>query len=774
MKKLKFSIIKIARVIVQTIFFIFLPMLYINAFSGIQQMYLALINQSFNLAQQLPQLVSAISIIPLTMLLGRFFCGWLCAFGAMGDLLYAFSKNVLKNKFKINEKVDQYLKYLKYVVLLLIVVLIWTMNSKIFMAASPWDAFGMLFTVGRLPALSFVATNLLMGLVFIGLIIAGSLLVERFFCRYLCPLGAVFALTSGLRIAKIKKVTTDCGKCRMCTKNCSMGIPLYTMDKVDSGECIQCMKCVSVCPRKNVTLTITEQDVRPLIVSAVAVSLMTGFYYAGSFAANAVGLPQVSAVTINTNAVDVANRIYKDGVYEGSGIGFSGATTTVKVTIKNDQINSITTISSGDDPQFYDRAFTSITNAILSSQSSAVDSVSGATYSSQGIMQAVANALGKAKVSGGVVVANGQMNNKTQSQNNSASAVAINIVDSANTSLTDGTYQGIGSGFNGSTKVSVNITNGKIDQISTISTGDTPEYYKKAFSRISSAIIKKQAAKVDAVSGATYSSRGIMQAVANALGKAGATSAQTAVSVQPQKKPAAVKVSATTGVLSDGTYQGTGSGFNGSTKVSVKIQAGKITNISTISTGDTREYYNTAFPSVSSAIISRQTAKVDAVSGATYSSRGIMQAVASALGKAGATSAQTAVTTKTPTKVATTKVSTTKGVLADGTYQGTGSGFNGNTTVSVTVKNGKVTSISTISTGDTNQFYNSAFPTVSNAIISRQTANVDAVSGATYSSQGIMQAVANALGKAGASSSQTALTTQKAPSRSHGDEEWDD
>ena len=175
-----------------------------------------------------------------------------------------------------------------------------------------------------------------------------------------------------------------------------MGIPLYKMDKVDSGECIQCMKCVSVCPRKNVTLTITEQDVRPLIVSAVAVSLMTGFYYAGSFAANAIGLSQVSAVTQNTNAVDATNSMYKDGIYEGSGSGFRGATTTVQVTIKNDKIIDISTIASGDDAPFYDRAFTSITNAILSSQSSAVDGVSGATYSSQGIMQAVANALGKA------------------------------------------------------------------------------------------------------------------------------------------------------------------------------------------------------------------------------------------------------------------------------------------------------------------------------------------------------------------------------------------
>lgn len=88
---------------------------------------------------------------------------------------------------------------------------------------------------------------------------------------------------------------------------------------------------------------------------------------------------------------------YKNGVFEGSGIGFRNGTTTVSVTIKNDIIKNINVLSNEDTPRFFDNASTQVINEIMNTQSTKVDVVSRATYSSVGIMDAVQNALDKAK-----------------------------------------------------------------------------------------------------------------------------------------------------------------------------------------------------------------------------------------------------------------------------------------------------------------------------------------------------------------------------------------
>jgi polyferredoxin len=394
----RFSILQISRLLIQIVFFIFLPSLYIGALNGIKEIYLAIIHLSFSTAL-LPQIIEVIAVIPISIFLGRFFCGWMCAFGSFSDFIYSISHNVWKKKWKVSEQADAWMKFIKYAILAVLVAAVWSFNIILFSTASPWDVFGMLATVGKAPDFSYVITNLTVGFViFIG-IVAASTVIERFFCRYLCPMGAIFAIVSKLRIAKIKKPSAQCGNCRACTNNCSMGIPLYKMDEVSSGECINCMKCVTACPRGNTDFTIAQKDVRPLMASAAAVAAITGMYYTGSFTMN-TSVPNTVTVSGETGQSASANKIYNDGTYEGTGSGFRGGTTKVSVTIKNDKISSISTISHEDTREFYDRAYPFVSQETISTQSSQVDAVSGATYSSNGIMEAVADALNQAKISG--------------------------------------------------------------------------------------------------------------------------------------------------------------------------------------------------------------------------------------------------------------------------------------------------------------------------------------------------------------------------------------
>jgi uncharacterized protein with FMN-binding domain/ferredoxin len=418
----KKSVLQLSRLVIQILFFIFLPALYFQALTGIRQLYTAIIHQQFSMALW-PQMTEAIVIIPVTLLVGRFFCGWMCAFGSFTDFVYQISQKIFHKKIKIGEPMDRRMKYLKYAVLLVLIIASWTLNTSVFSSSSPWDVFGMLATVGKAPDFSYVLSNLTIGLALFVLIVFASAFTERFFCRYLCPMGAIFSLVSKSKIVKITKPAGNCGNCRACTNACAMGIPLYRMDSVDSGECIDCMKCVSVCPRKNAGAAVSGKDVRPLAAGITAAAVVAGMYYtnlklsqigkstfpsvsqsgqtASGGTGQSAGLVQSDGNTGESNS-SVSSALpsgqYKDGTYHGSGTGFRGGTTTVTVIVSGGKITAVNVDSNEDSPNFFNSAYTTVSSEIISSQSTEVDAVSGATYSSKGIMAAVANALQTAKI----------------------------------------------------------------------------------------------------------------------------------------------------------------------------------------------------------------------------------------------------------------------------------------------------------------------------------------------------------------------------------------
>lgn len=535
----KISKIQIFRHLVQIILFFLLPGLYIMAFSELKGVYQMILKGNFNFVQAFPGIFELVTILFMTILLGRFFCGWVCVFGAYNDLINEISKNVFKIKFKINDELDFVLKYLKYLILAIIMVLSWTLGSSILGSASPWEAFA------QITDISLVLSDFAVGLLLLLLITIGAMFVERFFCRYLCPLGAVFTLISKLSIFKIRKPKDKCGKCRICTTNCSMGIPLYTVNSVRGGECINCLKCTEVCTRKNTAANIAGADVNSGLAGSAAIAAFAGMYALnGSASKILVNKGLASSSSISTSSMQANYSNYKDGTYEGQGTGFRGGTTSVSITIKSGKITSVETVSTEDTPDFYQRASGTIIDDILSSQSTSVDTVSGATFSSNGIIEAVNDALNNALASSAV--------SKSESANTSNTAASDSVSEVSSSSETDvsnsenaasetaytssqetgssssketkykdGTYEGEGSGFRGgTTTVSVTVKSGKITSIETISTEDTPDFYERSSGTVIDKIISSQSTSVDTVSGATFSSRGIMEAVESALSKA--------------------------------------------------------------------------------------------------------------------------------------------------------------------------------------------------------------------------------------------------------------
>lgn len=340
-----------------------------------------------------------------TYFLGRFFCGWMCAFGALQDWIFELAGVFRKRKTKVPAGLDAALKKLKYAVLLLAVIFIWTLEMSPALGYNPLDAFGVISSDPGVESLKLLFESFLPGTVILIVILLTSAFIERFFCRYLCPTGAIFALGSRLRLIFIRKNREDCSSssCRLCTNSCSMGIDMSKHDEIHSGECIDCLKCIDACRKSNTRLALLGKQVNHLVMAIVSVALISGAIIGG----NSILKKSLEAEPSETKASDysenseakeepvetaVPKGIYKDGIYEGTGIGFRGETK-VSVVVENGLITDIEVVDSQDDEKFLVRAESGVVESIISSQSLEVDAVSGATYSSDGIMEAVRNAV---------------------------------------------------------------------------------------------------------------------------------------------------------------------------------------------------------------------------------------------------------------------------------------------------------------------------------------------------------------------------------------------
>lgn len=346
----------------------------------------------------------------------------------------------------------------------------------------------------------------------------------------------------------------------------------------------------------------------------------------------------------------------------------------------------------------------------------------------------------------------------------------------------DGTYQGSGTGFGGTITVQVTVSGGKITAVDILSaSGETGSYFASAQGVVSK-VLSSQSPNVDAVSGATYSSNGIIQAVQNALSQAGNSDSATPTPT-PTPKPAKKPKKDTSVSYKDGVYEGQAEGFDGTVTVKVTIKNGKIKKISNTNT-DTPEFFNKAWKTIKSNVISRQsTSEIDTVSGATFSSNGILGALSQALSKAdqsGTTDSKEEDITPTPTTVpdeTVTPIPTeiphpTKtpdnpsdeqpvvNLLKDGTYTGSAMGYSGQVNITLTIKDGKITEV-TNTNSDTRSFFNKAWRSIQPKILEKQsTEGIDTVSGATFSSMGILDASKIALEQAKNTEVQPSVTPE--------------
>ena len=595
---------------VQLLSFLLFPGLFLTVFNALRDVVVALISGTFAFSALSGSLITLAVVLGVTILWGRFFCGYMCTFGALQELLSFAGRKLLPGMRKVPARADKLLKYVKYAVLLVVVLLVWALQLPVDSSLSPWGVFGALLS-GNVSLMAEAVPTLGFGLLLAILIL--SLFVERAFCRYLCPLGALFTPLSAARLFRIRRQESACTGCRQCTRECAMGVTVHEDLFVRSGECIDCMKCVAAChPQALKTLP------HPAVAGTASALALCGLIQVGKIAVPQQTAAAPAAYTGDFSAGQVASAEsaspstrYADGVYTGTGTGFRG-TISAQVTVSGGRITDVTILSSPDDSDFFQRARSGVIPAILQKQSVNVSAVSGATYSSRGILEAVANAL-QLDTSGLPAVAETHQHGQGRG----------------------GRKQAEGSnGFFGMTPPTGEAGEGthpRRGQRSNADQGAASGQDRQPGQGFGQGQGHHQGGK-----GRGHGRFGQDKAQSNgadpAQPQAPAMDAQTPAAQETQPAVTAPESqSSVTRTYTDGVYTGTGSGYRGATQVQVTVAGGRITDVTVLSSEDDRQYFSRAQSSLIAAILNAQGVDVSTVSGATFSSNGILEAVADAL-----------------------------------------------------------------------------------------------------------------------------------------------
>ncbi len=186
------------------------------------------------------------------ILMGRLICGFLCPFGLVQDLLH----KIPTKKIKVPKKIDKPLRFVKYVILLVTVIILPVFATDAFGFGAPFfckyicpagTLEGGIFHVIVNKSLRAVAGALFdWKIAVLAVVVAGSVLIPRFFCRYFCPLGAIYALFNRFSLYRLSVDHEKCIGCKKCENVCPMAVDV--LNNINSAECIRCGKCKAACP----------------------------------------------------------------------------------------------------------------------------------------------------------------------------------------------------------------------------------------------------------------------------------------------------------------------------------------------------------------------------------------------------------------------------------------------------------------------------------------------------------------------------------------------
>lgn len=185
-----------------------------------------------------------VTFVAIAFLFRKAFCSWLCPVGTLSEYLWQLGKKIFRRNFRINRWIDVPLRGLKYMLLGFFVWAVSTMAPPD-ITAFMRSPYGIIADVKMLNFFRFLGMT---GVIILGSLVVASIFVQNFWCRYLCPYGALLGLTSLFSPMRIRRNEQACIDCAKCAKACPSVLPVDKLITIKSAECTGCLECVAVCP----------------------------------------------------------------------------------------------------------------------------------------------------------------------------------------------------------------------------------------------------------------------------------------------------------------------------------------------------------------------------------------------------------------------------------------------------------------------------------------------------------------------------------------------
>jgi len=254
-------------------------------YGGLETLYLLVFGGTFLQKIFSGTMILLVITLVLALVFRRGFCGLICPFGALQEFFGIIGKKIFHKRFIMPSKVDKPLRYFKYVVLVVAVYFAWKTVGLWMDPYDPWAAYGHISA-----GFTSLTTEYLIGTIVLIFILIGSILYDRFFCKYLCPMGAVYGLISKISPSKIVRDKDACINCNLCSKSCPMNIDVAKAYKVSSAECISCQSCVLSCPKKG---ALEYKTGKKTLKTLTVIILVIGIFFTGVFISKTVGVFEV-------------------------------------------------------------------------------------------------------------------------------------------------------------------------------------------------------------------------------------------------------------------------------------------------------------------------------------------------------------------------------------------------------------------------------------------------------------------------------------------------
>ena len=206
-------------------------------FGGVETLYQLLTTGDYIQKIHSSALVLMGIVFTLTILFGPVFCGWVCPLGSIQEWIGKIGKRIFGKRYNqfMPKKVDQLLRYLRYILLALVMYNTARSGMLLFANVDPYFALYHFWT----------GETAIAALVILGITLFLSLFVERAWCKYACPYGALLGLFNPIRIFTIKREAKTCIDCGNCDRACPMNIEVSAKQAVRDHQCISCLKCTS-------------------------------------------------------------------------------------------------------------------------------------------------------------------------------------------------------------------------------------------------------------------------------------------------------------------------------------------------------------------------------------------------------------------------------------------------------------------------------------------------------------------------------------------------